>query len=221
MNLSTFLTKLSQQETEALTSFYLASIKYNLYQIHVISQKLSTTLFKSLFQYLSDKVGLTFNPNLIENLNHFLFEEIKEKYQNDISEKGSHDLWLGRRLSSSLIPTTEHKKDISYEMVNLFFYSDHRYHQYPYWEALTKDFTFNNLSFFKSKSYNNDMPIASIDLDHQPNLGIIPSPGRARNIIRPMSYLWHWEDSFYQRINGEEGNQGTLIIKKNFGQIFI
>lgn len=169
-----------------------------------------------LFEFLSKIINLPNNENLIQNLNNVIFANIKEQYQNDISEKGTRDLWLGRRLSSALIPTAEHKKDISYEMVNLFFYSDHRYHQYPYWESLTKDFTFNNLSFFKSKTYNNDMPLASIDLDHQPNLGIVPSPGKVRNIIRPMSYIWHWEDSFYQRISGEEGNQGIFKKKKIF-----
>jgi hypothetical protein len=210
VNITSALLKITRQDSECLNAYYLSIMKYELYNMHVISQNLSQKHLKPLFKYLSKMLDIPNDENLIKNFCRRTFEKIPEFYQNDVTKQDWAEFWVGHRLSNTMV-TNDHdmQKNICYEMVNLYFYSDNRYHQYPYWESLTQDFTFNNLNFFKSKKYNNAMPIACLNPDDHPNLGVIPSPMRARNIIRPLSYIWHWEDCFYQKINGETGNNGN------------
>ena len=108
---------------------------------------------------------------------------------------------IGRRLSNELVKEKNiedsremTKNSIDFELVDLGFYNDLSYHQYPSWKRAFQSFTHNNLFFTKEVSSNQ-----LYNSDAKDFLAAIPKGDKMRNLIKPLSYKLYWESAVFQK----------------------
>lgn len=170
-------------------------------------------LFKILLQPSNLNYYRYFNSssnfeNFIPNLLNSVFtEQLVSETQVDDSN------WIGKRITNEILATKDIKKDISYEIIYLKFYSNCNYHQYSSWkEKMNENYSKNSQNIIMHEKGKNELFSSSRNLDSEPIYGIIPKPTQERNLLRPMSYSWHWESTFYQKLD----NQLKLMEKYEY-----
>lgn len=194
--------KLSFITFESLSSHYFEQIKVLLFETHRFARLLSRPMKKKLLKLIEKDFDQKFST--FRSFFRFLCKNLTETVPLQEKPKQNptflqESLWLGKRLSQELIGVpSETVKNINYEIVDLGFYNDHSYHQYPQWKKLYQQFTDNNLLFVGPRIFSNVLFSSNPQTKVLEMVGAIPEPSKVRNVIKPLSYRLNWEKEFYQ-----------------------
>ena len=190
--------------SESISLYYFEKIKVLIYLTSLatkfLDKKLKRILLKKVNKAFHAKYHsfIKFYQNIIKRMKKEIpISENMKKIPSLIKE----NQWIGKRLTNELIDPSElqKNKNINYEIIDLGFYNDHSYHQYPSWKKLFRNLTHNNLFFVNPSIYSNCLYNSNIENNASEMIGAIPLVDRMRNIIKPMSYKLNWEGEFYQK----------------------
>ena len=194
--------KLSFITFESLSSHYFEQIKVLLFETNRFARLLSRPMRKKILKLIEKDFDKKFSN--FRSFFRFLCKNLTEaaplqEKSKQIPILFQENQWLGKRLSQELLgEPSESVKNINYEIVDLGFYNDHSYHQYPQWKKLYQQYTDNNLLFVGPRVFSNVLFSSNPQSKVTEMVGAIPEPSKVRNVIKPLSYRLNWEKEFYQ-----------------------
>lgn len=188
--------KIKFSPNEGMTTYYLEKSKYIIY----LTWKAAKILDHKLRKKLLKKVNTEFKQKFVslEDFHRFLNEDFeinstKENYQN-VHEKLKNFPWIGKRFSNEILNLQKNdKKNINYELLDMGFYGDLSYHNYPGWKERFEDLSLKNFFFIKPQIFSNRLFSSNFDVRQNQIIGAIPQARRIKKFIKPMSYKFLWE----------------------------